>query len=51
MLLFGINKLYLLTDHTSFYERYGWKYLCMVREEGKEEEWARCYMHCAEIDK
>lgn len=24
----GIHTLYLLTDHTSFYERYGWKYLC-----------------------
>ena len=25
--------LYLITEHTSFYERYGWKYLCMVQEE------------------
>lgn len=48
MKTFGIDTLYLLTDHTSFYERYGWEYLCMVREEGKnreEEEWARCYVH------
>ena len=27
------EHLYLITDHTSFYERYGWKYLCMVQEE------------------
>ena len=48
MKTFGIDTLYLLTDHTSFYERYGWEYLCMVREEGKnreDEEWARCYIH------
>ena len=24
----GINTLYLVTDHTSFYERYGWDYFC-----------------------
>lgn len=27
----GIDTLYLLTDHTSFYERYGWEFHCMVR--------------------
>lgn len=27
----GITPLYLITDHTSFYERYGWKFLCMVQ--------------------
>ena len=26
----GIDTLYLVTDHTSFYERYGWSFLCMV---------------------
>lgn len=26
----GIDTLYLATDHTSFYERYGWEFLCMV---------------------
>lgn len=30
----GIDTLYLITDHTSFYERYGWEYLCTVNEEG-----------------
>lgn len=27
----GIDTLYLLTDHTSFYERYGWEFFCMAR--------------------
>lgn len=26
----GINTLYLVTDHTSFYEKYGWKFMCNV---------------------
>ena len=26
----GFGKLYLVTDHTSFYERYGWAYLTTV---------------------
>lgn len=45
MKTFGIDTLYLLTDHTSFYERYGWEYLCMTKEEGKEDEYARVYIH------
>ena len=32
---FGLKKLYLITDHTSFYERYGWKFLCMVQGDGE----------------
>ncbi len=28
----GVSTLYLVTDHTSFYERYGWEFLCMVQE-------------------
>lgn len=32
----GVGTLYLLTDHTSFYERYGWEFLCMVRGDGEE---------------
>ena len=32
----GIETLYLLTDHTSFYERYGWSFLCMVQGDGEE---------------
>ena len=27
MITHGITTLYLITDHTSFYERYGWHYL------------------------
>ena len=32
----GIKTLYLLTDHTGFYERYGWEYLCAAQGEGDE---------------
>ena len=39
----GLQKLYLLTDHTSFYERYDWKFLCMVQGDG-EEEMSRMYV-------
>lgn len=27
----GVGTLYLITEHTSFYERYGWGHLCMAR--------------------
>ena len=40
----GISTLYLITDHTSFYERYGWEFLCMVQGEG-ESVMTRMYMH------
>ncbi|MBD5150772.1 MAG: GNAT family N-acetyltransferase [Oscillibacter sp.] len=40
----GIDVLYLLTDHTSFYERYGWEFFCMVQGDGEEEP-ARMYVH------
>jgi GNAT superfamily N-acetyltransferase len=40
----GIAPLYLVTDHTGFYERYGWEFLCMVRSEDKPET-ARMYLH------
>ena len=40
----GITPLYLVTDHTSFYERYGWEFLCMVQGDG-EPNMARMYMH------
>ncbi|MCI9677129.1 MAG: GNAT family N-acetyltransferase [Lachnospiraceae bacterium] len=40
----GIGTLYLLTDHTSFYERYGWEFLCMVQGDG-EPELSRMYIH------
>ena len=37
----GISTLYLITEHTSFYERYGWEYLCMVK--GDDGEQMRMY--------
>ena len=40
----GIDILYLITDHTSFYERYGWEFLCMVQEDG-EAGMSRMYIH------
>lgn len=40
----GISTLYLVTDHTSFYERYGWEFLCMVQGDG-EPDMTRMYIH------
>ena len=40
----GITPIYLLTDHTGFYERYGWEFFCMAQGDG-EEEMARMYIH------
>ena len=40
----GISPVYLLTDHTGFYERYGWEFLCMVQGDG-ESNMTRMYIH------
>ena len=40
----GISPIYLVTDHTGFYERYGWEFLCMVQGDG-EEDMTRMYIH------
>ncbi len=40
----GISPVYLLTDHTGFYERYGWEFLCMVQGDD-EPEMSRMYIH------
>ena len=40
----GIAPVYLITDHTSFYERYGWEFLCMVQGDG-EPHMTRMYIH------
>ena len=40
----GVSPIYLVTDHTGFYERYGWEFLCMVQGDG-EEELTRMYVH------
>ncbi|MBO4422756.1 MAG: GNAT family N-acetyltransferase [Clostridia bacterium] len=43
MAAMGIDTLYLLTDHTGFYERYGWEFLCTVK--GDDGEQSRMYVH------
>ena len=40
----GIGTLYLVTDHTGFYERYGWEFLCMAQGDG-ETHLSRLYVH------
>lgn len=40
----GITPVYLVTDHESFYERYGWEFLCMVQGDG-EPDMTRMYIH------
>ena len=40
----GISPVYLLTDYIGFYERYGWKFLCMVQGDG-ETQMSRMYIH------
>lgn len=40
----GITPIYLVTDHTGFYERYGWEFLCMVQGDD-EPEMTRMYIH------
>ena len=40
----GIMPLYLVTDHTCFYERYGWEFLCIVQGDG-EFELTRMYIY------
>ena len=42
----GITTLYLLTDHTGFYERYGWEFFCTVWQEGEPQP-TRVYRHQA----
>ena len=40
----GIDTLYLLTDHTGFYERYDWQFFCMAQGDG-EDTMSRMYIH------
>ena len=40
----GIPEAYLLSDHTGFYERHGWEYLCPVLGDGGEVP-SRMYRH------
>ena len=39
----GVDTLYLLTDHTGFYERYGWAFHCMAQGDG-EDHISRMYI-------
>ena len=44
MKLKGITPIYLITDHTNFYEKYGWKFLCMVQADD-DTDITRMYIH------
>ncbi|HJG87199.1 GNAT family N-acetyltransferase [Pseudoflavonifractor capillosus] len=45
---FGIDTLYLVTEHTSFYERYGWRFLGLARDTDGSDGWMRIYAHTTE---
>ena len=38
----GVETLYLVTEHTAFYERYGWEFFCLAQEENSPS-WLRRY--------
>ena len=40
----GVSPLYLVTDHTNFYERYGWEFYCMAQGDDEPEQ-TRLYIH------
>ncbi len=40
----SITPVYLITDHTNFYERYDWEFLCMVQGDN-EPNMTRMYIH------
>lgn len=40
----GVTPVYLVTDHTGYYERYGWEFFCLVHGDG-EPEMTRLYIH------
>ena len=40
----GVSPLYLVTDHTHFYERYGWEFYCMAQGDDEPEQ-TRLYIH------
>ena len=40
----GISPVYLVTDHTGFYEKYGWEFLCMAQGDC-EPDMTRMYIH------
>ncbi len=40
----GISPVYLVTDHTGFYEKYGWEFFCNVQCYGEPDK-SRMYIH------
>ena len=40
----GVSPVYLFTDHTGFYERYGWEFFCMAQGDGEDQP-SRMYIH------
>ncbi len=40
----SITPVYLVTDHTGFYERYGWEFYCEAQGDGEIEP-TRLYIH------
>ena len=40
----GISPAYLVTDHTGFYERYGWEFYSMAQGDG-QPQMTRLYIH------
>ena len=40
----GISPVYLVTNHTSFYERYNWEFFCMAKEDDSDHL-TRVYIH------
>ena len=40
----GVSPLYLVSDHVGFYERYGWEFMCLVHEDGGDQQ-TRLYVH------
>ena len=40
----GISPVYLVTNHTSFYERYNWEFFCMAKEDNSDHL-TRVYIH------
>lgn len=40
----SISPVYLITDHTGFYERHGWEFYCMVQGDD-QPAMARMYIH------
>ena len=40
----GVSPLYLVTDHTGFYERCGWEFFCLAQGDGEDHP-TRLYIH------